>query len=214
MAKLENDGELLPRRRTQLMGPAAQAKALAEATAKLAARRQRDALPHRIATPRLVLRAPIRGDVPEIVKLADNRKIYEVLARLPNPYTRADGIAFVEIFAQRPDERPFAITLNDTFIGVVGLSFHPGQLPELGYWLGEPYWGKGFISEAVKGLLEAAFATGLYPRLRARALASNAGSLNVLEKAGFKRTGETTDNFAHNAGKPVVILELEQPKWT
>jgi RimJ/RimL family protein N-acetyltransferase len=50
--------------------------------------------------------------------------------------------------------------------------------------------------------------------LRARALASNAGSLNVLEKAGFKRTGETTDNFAHNAGKPVVILELEQPKWT
>jgi RimJ/RimL family protein N-acetyltransferase len=196
------------------MGPAAQARALAEATAKLAARRQRDALPHRIATPRLVLRAPIRGDVPEIVKLADNRKIFEVLARLPNPYTRADGIAFVEIFAQRPDERPFAITLNDAFIGVVGLSFHPGQLPELGYWLGEPYWGKGFMSEAVKALLEAAFATGLYPRLRARALASNAGSLNVLEKAGFKRTGETTDNFAHNTGKPVVLLELEQPKWT
>jgi len=214
MKKLENDDEILPRRRTQLMGPAAQAKALAEATAKLAARRQRDVLPHRIATPRLVLRAPIRGDVPEIVKLADNRNIFEVLARLPNPYTRADGVAFVEIFAQRPDERPFAITLNDIFIGVVGFSFHPGQLPELGYWLGEPHWGKGFMSEAVKALLEAAFATGLYPRLRARALASNAGSLNVLEKAGFRRTGETTDNFAHNAGKPVVLLELEQPKWT
>ncbi len=214
MKKLETDDELLPRRRPQLMGPAAQAKALAEATARLAARRQRDALPHRITTPRLALRAPIRGDVPEMVKLADNRKIFEVLARLPHPYTRADGIAFVEIFAQRPDERPYAITLDDQFVGVVGISFHPGQLPELGYWLGEPHWGKGLMSEAVKGLLDAAWATGLYPKLRARALAGNAASLQVLEKAGFKRTGTDISADAHNAGKPVVLLEREQPKWT
>jgi len=214
MAKFDTDKEILPQRRSQLIGPAAQAKALAEATAKLAARRQRDALPHRIETPRLVLRAPIRGDVPDLVKLADNKNIFEVLARLPHPYTRADGIAFVEIFAQRPDERPFAITLGDQLIGVVGLSFPAGQLPELGYWLGEPHWGKGYMSEAVKALLEAVFATGLYPRLQARALASNAGSLKVLEKAGFRRTGETIDTHAHNAGKPVVLLELEQPKWT
>jgi len=213
MAKPDTDDEFTPKRRPQLMGPAAQAKALADATAKLAARRQRDALPHRIETPRLVLRAPIRGDVPEIVKLADNANIYGVLARLPHPYTRADGIAFVEIFAQRPDERPFAITLNDHFIGVVGFSFHPGEVPEIGYWLGEPHWGKGFMSEAVKGLLEAAFATGLFPALQARALAGNAGSLNVLAKAGFKRVGEAIDTHAHNAGKPVVLLKLEQPKW-
>ena len=214
MAKLETSDENLPRRRTQLMGPAAQARALAEATAKLAARRQRDALPHRIVTPRLVLRAPIRGDVPDIVRLADNRAIFEVLARLPHPYTRADGIAFVEIFAQRADERPFAITLNDQFIGVVGFTYRAGEPAEIGYWLGEPHWGKGYMSEAVKGLLEAAFATGHYPRLKARALASNAGSLNVLEKAGFKRIGETLDTNGHNAGKPVILLELEQPKWT
>lgn len=214
MAKFDDEDDLIGRQRSRLMGPAAQARALAEATARLAARRQRDALPHRIETPRLVLRAPIRGDVPDIVRLADNRRIFEVLARLPHPYTRADGIAFVEIFAQRPDERPFAITLKDQFIGVVGLSFAPGQLPELGYWLGEPHWGKGYMSEAVKGLLEAAFATALYPRLRARALAENAPSLNVLEKAGFKRTGEATDTIGHNAGKPVVLLELGQPKWT
>ncbi len=213
MAKLDTDEDFVARRRTSLMGPAAQAKALAEAPAKLAARRQRDALPHRIETPRLVLRAPIRGDVPDLVRLADNRRIFEVLARLPHPYTRADGIAFVEIFAQRADQRPFAITLKDQFIGVAGLSFAPGQLPELGYWLGEPHWGKGYMSEAVKGLLEAAFATRLYPRLRARALADNAASLNVLEKNGFLRTGEAVDTIGHNAGKAVVLLEIEQPKW-
>jgi len=213
MAKVDDDDASLPKRRTQLIGPAAQAKALAEATAKLAARRQRDALPHRIETPRLALRAPIRGDVADLVKLADNKRIYEVLARLPNPYTRADGIAFVEIFAQRPDERPYAITLKDQFIGVVGFSYHAGQPPEVGYWLGEPYWGKGIMSEALKGLLEAAFATGLYPRLIARALKTNTGSLNVLEKAGFKRTGERPDPIARTADVPVVFLEREQPKW-
>ena len=214
MKEFNDDDDLLPRRRAQLMGPAAQARALAEATAKLAARRQRDALPHRIETARLVLRAPIRGDVPDIVKLADNRRIYEVLARLPHPYTRADGIAFVEIFAQRPDERPYAITLDDRFIGVVGFTFRDGEPPELGYWLGEPYWGKGYMSEAVKGLLEAAFATRLYPRIKSRALASNAGSLNVLEKAGFVRLREDIETIGNCAGKSTVYLMLEQPKWT
>jgi len=214
MARLNDQDHLNGRQRSRLMGPAAQARALAEATAKLAARRQRDALPHRIDTPRLALRAPIRGDVPDLVRLADNRNIHEVLARLPHPYTRADAIAFIDIFAQRPDERPYAITLKDQLIGVVGFSFVSGQLPELGYWLGEPFWGKGYMSEAVKGLLEAAFATGLYPRIRARALAGNAASLRVLEKAGFQRTGETTDTIGHNAGKPVVLFELGQPKWT
>lgn len=210
----EIDDESLPRRRTRLAGPAAQAKELAEATARLAARRQRDALPHRIETPRLVLRAPIRGDVPDLVKLADNRKIFEVLARLPHPYTRADAIGFIEIIAQRPDERPYAITLDDSFIGVVGFTFREGAPPELGYWLGEPYWGRGIMSEAVKALLEAAFATKLYPRIKSRALASNAASLNVLEKAGFIRTHEALDTLGNAAGKPTVYLMLEQPKWS
>ena len=214
MTTLEDDDDFVPQRRTHLMGPAAQAKALAEATAKLAARRQRDALPHRVETARLVLRAPIRGDVPDLVKLADNKAIAEKLSRLPNPYTRADGIGFVEIIALRPDERPYAITLDGQFIGVAGFTFHEGQPPELGYWLGQPYWGRGIMSEAVKGLIEAAFATHLFPRLKARALASNDGSLNVLTKAGFTRTGEGADPTGTNQGKPVVFFELEQPKWS
>jgi RimJ/RimL family protein N-acetyltransferase len=214
MKKLHDEEDYIPRRRPQLMGPAAQAKALAEATAKLAARRQRDALPHRIETPRLALRAPIRGDVPDLVKLADNKAIAEKLSRLPSPYTRADAIGFIEIIAQRPDERPYAITLNDQFVGVVGFTFHDGELPELGYWLGEPHWGKGIMSEAVKGLIEAAFATRLIPKIAANALATNSGSLHVLEKAGFQRIGEKSHAAGHNAGRPVVVLELEQPKWS
>jgi RimJ/RimL family protein N-acetyltransferase len=199
--------------RRHIQTPAATARALENATARLASRRQRDVLPGRIETKRLVLRAPMRGDVPDLVKLADNRNIAAVLSRLPSPYTRADAIAFIEIFSQRADERPYAITLDDRFIGVIGFTYRQGEPPELGYWLGEPYWGKGYMSEAVKALLDTAFATHQYPQIGSRALSTNAASLNVLEKAGFKRRREGTDETGTLKGRPMVFLLLEQPRW-
>lgn len=204
------DEPRFPLRRSHA-SPAAEARALALATHRITARRQRDLLPGKIETKRLVLRAPIRGDVPDLVKLADNVRIASVLSRLPSPYTRADGIGFVEIIAQRADERPYAITLDGHFIGVVGFTFREGELPELGYWLGEPFWGQGIMSEAVRALLETAFGTRHYPSIQARALASNAGSLNVLKKAGFVRLGEAPDPAGKD--RPTIVLRLEQPKW-
>ncbi|HZY69339.1 MAG TPA: GNAT family N-acetyltransferase [Devosia sp.] len=186
---------------------------LAQATHRLTMRRIRDSLPGRIATKRLVLRAPIRGDVPDLVKLADNKAIAEKLARLPSPYTRADGVAFVEIFAQRPDERPYAIILDDHFIGVVGFTFFEGRPPELGYWLGEPHWGKGLMTEAARGLIDAAHRTPHFELIAARALADNAGSLNVLAKLGFKPTGTAPAIGAPGDGRPAVALELRRPRW-
>jgi RimJ/RimL family protein N-acetyltransferase len=194
-------------------GTKASEERLRAATQRLSFRRTRDALPVRIDTPRLILRAPIRGDVPSIQKLADNPNIAEKLARLPSPYTRADAIAFVEIFAQRADERPFAITLpNGDFLGIVGFSYAMGEHPELGYWLGEPYWGKGIMTEAVKALLEAAFVTGFYPVVRARALQSNAGSIHVLEKAGFRNVGADTDAVGFSKGQPIFHFRMERPR--
>jgi RimJ/RimL family protein N-acetyltransferase len=201
-----------PRRR-RVAGPAADAATLAEASARLAQRRQRDALPLRLDTARLTLRAPIRGDVPDLVRNADNRNVARWLSRLPSPYTRADGIGFVEIIAQRPDERPYAIVLDDHLVGIMGISFAPGQLPELGYWLGEAHWGKGIATEAGRALVDAAFATGQFPRLRARAIARNAGSLRVLEKLGFVRTGDTIGACGGVADQSIVLLEAEAPRW-
>lgn len=200
-------------RRPQVETPSASARMLAEATARISARRARDMLPVRIATRRLVLRAPIRGDVPDLVKLADNQNIATVLTRLPSPYTRADAIAFVEIFSQRAEERPYAITLDGTLIGVAGFSFREGQPPEIGYWLGEPYWGQGYATEAVRGLIEAAQATGQFRLITARALARNAASLHVLEKAGFRNVGEAVVESGERQGEPIILMELEQPRW-
>jgi RimJ/RimL family protein N-acetyltransferase len=209
-------GSVIQLHRPRVETPTASAIALAAATARLSARRVRDLLPVRIQTRRLVLRAPIRGDVPELVKLADNRNIAQWLSRLPSPYTRADGIAFVEITSQRADERPYAITLEGTgqFIGVVGLSFPVNQPPELGYWLGEPYWGQGYMSEAIRGLLDAAHQTREFPLIRSRAVAENEVSLHLLEKAGFKRVGKEKRAEGPFQDKTLILLELEQPRWT
>jgi RimJ/RimL family protein N-acetyltransferase len=197
----------------RIAGPSSNAKMLEAAAQRLAFRRARDVLPTKIETARLILRAPIRGDVPVLTQLADNKNIADKLSRLPSPYTRADAIAFIEIFAQRADERPYAITTHvGDFLGIVGFTFAIGQHPELGYWLGEPHWGKGYMSEAVKGLVEAAHATRLFPVIRARALTSNTGSIRVLEKAGFSNLGETTDPMGTNTGKPVFLFRLEQPR--
>jgi RimJ/RimL family protein N-acetyltransferase len=194
-------------------GTKASVEMLQHATARLSFRRARDVLPGKIETPRLILRAPMRGDVPAITALADNKNIAEKLARLPSPYTRADAIAFVEIFAQRADERPFAITNQaGDFLGIVGFTYVMGQHPELGYWLGEPHWGKGIMSEAVKALLEVAFATGLYPAVRARALQTNTQSINVLTKAGFRNLGAAIDPLGTNRGQPIFQFRLEQPR--
>ena len=186
---------------------------LAQATHRLTMRRIRDSLPGRIATKRLVLRAPIRGDVPDLVKLADNKAIAEKLVRLPSPYTRADAVGFVEIFAQRPDERPYAITLDERLIGVVGFTFFEGKPPELGYWLGEPHWGKGYMTEAARALIEAAHKTHHFELIAARALADNAGSLNVLEKLGFKRVKQAKREAGAIKDRPTVSLELVRPRW-
>ena len=185
---------------------------LAEATHRLTMRRARDVLPGKIETKRLVLRAPIRGDVPDLVRLADNKNIASRLARMPNPYTRADAVGFIEIMAVRADERPYAITLDGRLIGVVGFSFQEGSPPELGYWLGEPYWGKGYMSEAARALVDAAQRTHYYDKISAKALVSNEASLKVLAKLGFERVSRKPRKTTA-ADKQIVLLELQRPRW-
>ncbi|HEV7275805.1 MAG TPA: GNAT family N-acetyltransferase [Devosiaceae bacterium] len=213
MKKLEQTDFVPAPRERHLQTPADAARTLAAAASRISARRARDALPVRLESRRLVLRAPIRGDVPDLVRLADNRAVARFLSRLPSPYTRADAIGFVEIQAQRADERPYAITLDGALIGIVGFTFAPDQPPELGYWLGEPHWGNGYMTEAVRALLDAAFATRLYPRVGAKALAANIASLRVLEKSAFQRTGMGVEERGPSAGDPLVLLLREQPRW-
>lgn len=172
---------------------------------------QRDSLPETISTVRLRMAAPVMADLAELVPLANNDNVTRWTARMPFPYGRDDGIDFIENFATAPTERPYAIR-NETgaFIGVVSLMFYEGDWPpEIGYWLGEPFWGHGYGSEAATGLMEAARASGRFEVIGAKAMAENTPSLRILEKAGFVRIGEETGDCGRNKGKRIVHLELE-----
>lgn len=173
----------------------------------------RNALPLRIETERLVLRPPMRADAPAMVRLADNPRIAQMVTRIPSPYTRADAIGYIDIVAQRPDERAYAMTGRDlTFLGIISIHFHPAAVPEIGYWLGEPFWGRGYATEAVRSLVSAAFATGLCPAINAYTLKVNAGSQRVLEKAGFALIGDGIELDGPLRGKSYRQFGIEAPQ--
>lgn len=168
----------------------------------------RDALPASIVTERLTLRLPALGDLDALVAGANNWNVIEPTASLPFPYLEEHGRAFIERFMHKPEHRPYAIArkADDIFLGVIGLKFTEGEKPELGYWLAEAHWRQGFAPEAVNGLLEAAGRTGISV-IRARVLASNPGSMRVLEKTGFAVIEETKSVVERHRGKPLLVLE-------
>jgi RimJ/RimL family protein N-acetyltransferase len=168
----------------------------------------RDRLPATITTDRLVLTTPTLAHVPEMAVLANSRAIYEVLSRLPHPYDESHGRFFVENIARGPEEFAWSILLQGSYIGTMGLHLLPDQLPELGYWLGQPYWGHGYATEAAQAVVAAARSAG-YPALRSRALLGNTASRNVLRKVGFTETGEDVDRAGTLAGRQVMQMRLE-----
>ena len=87
-------------------------------------------------------------------------------------------------------EAAYLITLHDkTIIGACGLMFHYDDTPEIGYWLGVPYWNKGYATEALHALIDYAFTDLTHDALQAGARVTNPASRRVLEKCGFQWTG-------------------------
>jgi RimJ/RimL family protein N-acetyltransferase len=147
----------------------------------------------RIETRRLTLRPPLPSDVDPIARLADDADIARMTSRLPHPYRRADAEAFVAS-AQTMDpaqEAVFVIeTDGDGPVGVVGM--HPASPlgPEIGYWVGRPWWGRGIASEAAEAVIGWAGRDWRRRAAIAGHFTDNPASGRVLEKAGFLYTGE------------------------
>ena len=109
-----------------------------------------------LATARLVLRAPRRSDVKVIASLANDRRIAANTARIPHPYGIEDAEQFVAAVNKREGEACFVIMLECAPVGVCSVDLREDG-PEVGYWLGVPYWGRGFATEAVRALIDHAF---------------------------------------------------------
>ncbi len=183
----------------------------------IAAKSLREASIPVLETERLVLRAPRPEDAENIVMLANERRIAENTARIPHPYTLPDAEAFLAAANRSDRETTFVIALSEgTLIGACGLE-GPGTaslMPELGCWLGVPYWGRGFATEAVRALIDHAF-TDLEPEaLQAGARVTNPASRRVLEKCGFQWTGVGLYRIrALKSSAPIDRFRLERSIW-
>jgi len=142
-------------------------------------------------------------DAESIVKYANNRHIsINLRDRFPYPYTRANADAFLDAaYAQKP-ESDFAIAARDEVIG--GIGFHRQTdvyrlSAEIGYWLGEPYWGRGIATRAVQALTQWVFATTPVVRLFAHVFEWNPASARVLEKAGYSLEGRMRRSVVKNS---------------
>ena len=128
-------------------------------------------------------------DLDNLVKYANNAAIARFMTdQFPHPYTPDHGRIFIGFATSNTASRIFAIEVNGEAAGGIGI--HPQtdiyrKNAEMGYWLGEPFWGQGIITQAIGQVVNFAFQNLDIERIFARPFGSNKASQRVLEKAGF-----------------------------
>lgn len=142
----------------------------------------------------IALREWRHTDIASIVRYANNRKIWLNLRdRFPHPYLESDALAWVAACrSQAGAHTQFAIDLGGEAIGGIGLErltdVHR-MTAEIGYWIGEPFWGAGIATAAVRLATDYGFATLGLERIQAMVFEWNAPSARVLEKSGYVLEG-------------------------
>lgn len=171
-----------------------------------------------LLSPRLVMRAPHEDDIDALAYLANNANIANMVARMPHPYTVADAADFVRrTRAGAIGKCVYAITKadNGAFLGCCGIEPHEdGRTVELGYWLGEPHWNQGYVTEAAHALIDMVFRTRDVDQIDARCRVMNIPSRRVIQKCGFQfqATG-MVQSLAVGGMVPVEWYRLDRKTW-
>lgn len=173
-----------------------------------------------IETLRLRLRPFAPADAPDVRRLAGVREVAETTARIPHPYPEGAAEAWIATHGAEWTARRqlvLAITPRETgeLAGAVGLSLQPEhESGELGYWLGVPYWGHGFATEAAAALVDFAFRRLALHRVQARHFARNRASGRVLLRAGLHREGASPEAMRKDGRfEDLVFYGLLRRQW-
>jgi len=169
-----------------------------------------------LETKRLALRAPRLGDAKTVATLANDRRIAENTARIPHPYKMSDAEGFIAGANKAGGEAVFLITLRDgAIVGACGVVLQQNETPELGYWLGLPFWGQGYATEALHAVIDYAFTDLSQEALQAGARVTNPASRRVLEKCGFQWTGVGLYRISSiKSSAPIDRFRLERGIWS
>ena len=174
-----------------------------------------DSLPPVISTARLTLRLPGRQDAPEIERLLADWDVVRFTAAIPYPYPPGAALTWLdEVAASPPEGEPiWSIERRQDarFMGVIGLKRPAPDMVEVGFWLGKPYWRQGYMTEAVRPVIDHAFEGLGVERVQATAVAENRASIRVLEKTGFVYLGvEIRPQPARGDPGPVEVREVRR----
>ncbi len=170
-------------------------------------------LSEQLVTERLILRRLTLADAPSIQEHCGNWNIASKLSRVPHPYP--DGAAEIWIAAHDAARAEmtgfyFAIEQGATLIGVINLeTMKIPNAMEISYWLGEPFWGNGYVTEAGHRIVRFAFEELYLAFLHSGYFVDNLASGHVLSKLGFRKTGEEMRlSLARGCRVATVLAEL------
>ncbi|MEO1136948.1 MAG: GNAT family N-acetyltransferase [Pseudomonadota bacterium] len=164
-----------------------------------------------IKTTGLILRPLARSDAERLAYLCNDKTLARQTSRLPFPYTLENAIEFIERSineAQTGEEYRFGAYADDTLVACTGVMPTAHETFELGYWVGRDARGKGVATRAATAILIYAF-----NRLKAQTMTAgyfhdNPASARVLEKLGFRRTGEIVKTFSRGRNADVDTIRM------
>lgn len=129
----------------------------------------------------------------QLAEIANNKKIWLNLRdRFPHPYGLEDADFYINMILQEEPQYSFAIEVDGAFAGMVGLLPMDDvyrKTTEIGYWLGEPYWGRGIMTEACQLVTDYGLNTLEFIRIHTGVFENNIGSMRILEKCGYQKDG-------------------------
>lgn len=167
---------------------------------------------------RCIIRAWRGSDAESLVLHANNINVARNLRdRFPHPYTIQNARDFLKFATSLEDESNLAIEVDGAAVGAIG--YLPGSdverfSAEIGYWLGEAYWGRGVVTEALMMVTEHAFAQANLLRLFALPFADNIASARVLEKAGYIREGRLrASSVKYGEPKDQLLYARINERW-
>ena len=140
-----------------------------------------------IKTARLYLRPLTPSDAGDISTLAGDWDVARMTGRIRHPYSLVDADQWISKLSD--DEFVRGVEFEGRLVGAVGYVPNDDGSAEIGYWIGKPYWGRGFATEAARALVNHCFRRERRPRLTCCHFADNTASARVIAKLGFRLTG-------------------------
>jgi RimJ/RimL family protein N-acetyltransferase len=159
-----------------------------------------------LSTERLLLRGVVNADAKRIAELLGDPVIASMTSWIPRPYGQADAERWLAHCRSLDWDREAQFVIEHRNFGVVGaLGFRPGPLgrPEIGYWLGRPYWNRGYATEAVRAALHWVRRDWRRKLVVGGHFTDNPASGQVLCKAGFLYTGDVEQRWSQARQGPV-----------